>query len=208
MNFQALEELAASIGLRGACRALCACPASAYRRRGPPAPAQPPKPRPRPPGALREPERQEIFQILYSERFVDSSPAAVWATLLEEGRYLASERTLYRLLSARGQSRERRRQLAHPPYAKPELLARRPNELWSWDVTKLKGPAKWRHFHLYVILDVFSRYVVGWCVAEQESAQIAKALKDAVLPPVMAYIHKREPSPTPGAERVRYENSL
>ncbi len=98
------------------------------------------------------------------------------ATLLDEGRYLASERTMYRLLAACDEVRERRNQLSHPPYAKPELLACRPNEVWSWDITKLKGPAKWTWFYLYVILDVFSRYVVGWTVAHRESAELARAL--------------------------------
>lgn len=114
---------------------------------------------------------------LHSQRFVDASPAQVYATLLDEGRYLASERTMYRLLSAaHGSVRERRNQLTHPPYARPELLAERPNELWSWDVSKLKGPAKWSWFYLYVILDVFSRYAVGWTVQERETAQVATAL--------------------------------
>ena len=114
---------------------------------------------------------------MHSERFADSSPAQVWATLLDEGRYLASERTMYRLLAARhGDVRERRDQLTHPPYAAPELLAERPNEAWSWDISKLKGPAKWTHFYLYVILDVFSRYAVGWTVQHRESAELAKAL--------------------------------
>ncbi len=114
---------------------------------------------------------------LCSERFVDSSPAQVWATLLDEGRYLASERTMYRILAAEhGGVRERRDQLSHPGYAKPELLAERPNQLWSWDITKLLGPAKWTYFYLYVILDVFSRYAVGWTVQHRESAEVAKAL--------------------------------
>ena len=111
------------------------------------------------------------------ERFVDCSPAQVWATLLDEGRYLCSERTMYRLLAAQhGGVRERRDQLTHPAYARPELLAERPNELWSWDITKLLGPAKWSYFYLYVILDVFSRYAVGWTVQYRETAQLAKAL--------------------------------
>ena len=118
-----------------------------------------------------------MLGLLHSERFVDSSPAQVWATLLDEGRYLASERTMYRLLAARhGGVRERRDQLTHPAYARPELLAEQPNELWSWDISKLKGPAAWSCFHLYVILGVFSRYCVGWTVQLRESAQIAKAL--------------------------------
>ena len=114
---------------------------------------------------------------LHSERFLDSSPAQVWATLLDEGRYLASERTMYRLLGARhGTVRERRDQLEHPVYQRPELLAERPNEVYSWDITKLLGPAKWTYFYLYVILDVFSRYAVGWTVQHRESAQVASDL--------------------------------
>jgi putative transposase len=113
---------------------------------------------------------------LHSERFVDCSPAQVWATLLDEGSYLASERTMYRLLAASGEVRERREQLTHPAYAKPELLAEHPNELWSWDISKLLGPAKWTYFYLYVILDVFSRYAVTWTVQHRENAQLAKAL--------------------------------
>ncbi len=113
---------------------------------------------------------------LRSERFLDSSPAQVWATLLDEGRYLASERTMYRLLEASGETGERRDQLTHPPYERPELLAERPNEVWSWDISKLKGPAKWTYYHLYVILDVFSRYAVGWTVVERESGTLAEAL--------------------------------
>ena len=127
--------------------------------------------------ALSDSERETVLGELHSERFVDSSPAQVWATLLDEGRYLASQRTFYRLLAARhGGVRERRDQLTHPPYAAPELLAERPNEVWSWDISKLKGPAKWTCFYLYVILDVFSRYAVGWAVAHRESAELAKAL--------------------------------
>ena len=117
-----------------------------------------------------------MLGLLHSERFVDASPAQVWATLLDEGRYLASERTMYRLLAANGEVRERRDQLTHPAYARPELLAEQPNKLWSWDISKLKGPATWSCFHLYVILDVFSRYCVGWTVQERENAEIAKAL--------------------------------
>lgn len=117
-----------------------------------------------------------MLEELHSERFVDDSPAQVWATLLDEGRYLASERTMYRILAEQGQSRERRDQLVHPAYAKPELLATRPNELWSWDITKLLGPAKWTYFYLYVILDIFSRYVVGWTIQHRESASVAQQL--------------------------------
>ena len=127
--------------------------------------------------ALSEPEREQVLEVLHSERFVDVSPEETWATLLDEGTYLCSTRTMYRILAAHhGGVRERRAQLTHPAYAKPELLAERPNELWSWDVSKLKGPAKWTWFYLYVILDVFSRYIVAWTVQYRENAQLATAL--------------------------------
>jgi len=117
-----------------------------------------------------------VLAELRSARFVDASPAAVYATLLDEGRYLASERTMYRLLAAHAEVRERRDQLRHPAYARPELLATGPNQLWSWDISRLKGPAKWTWFYLYVLLDVFSRYVTGWLVATRESAALAERL--------------------------------
>jgi putative transposase len=171
-----IEELTPIVGTRPACRALGAAPATIYRRRRPPEP-RPTKPRPAPDRALSESEREAVLAELHSERFVDCSPAQVWATLLDEGRYLCSERTMYRLLEARhGGVRERRDQLTHPAYAKPELLAERPNQLWSWDISKLKGPATWTWFYLYVILDVFSRYVVGWTVQYRETGPIAEAL--------------------------------
>ena len=171
-----VEELTPLIGTRPACRALGASPATVYRRRRPPEP-KPPKPRPTPARALSEPERERVLEVLHSERFVDVSPEETWATLLDEGTYLCSARTMYRILAAHhGGVRERRDQLTHPTYNKPELLAERPNELWSWDVSKLKGPAKWTYYYLYVILDVFSRYVVGWTVQYRENAQLAKAL--------------------------------
>jgi putative transposase len=173
---QTVEDLTPIVGTRRACHALGAAPATIYRRRRPPAP-RPRRPRAIPGRALSEPEREAVLGVLHSERFVDCSPAQVWATLLDEGRYLASERTFYRLLAAQhGGVTERRAQLTHPAYTKPELLAEHPNELWSWDISKLKGPAKWTHFYLYVILDVFSRYAVGWTVQHRESAQLAKAL--------------------------------
>jgi putative transposase len=118
-----------------------------------------------------------VLEVLHSERFVDVSPEECWATLLDEGTYLCSPRTMYRILAAQhGGVRERRNQLTHPPYAKPELLAEQTNELWSWDVSKLKGPAKWTYYYLYVMLDVFSRYIVGWTVQYRENGQLAKAL--------------------------------
>jgi putative transposase len=176
MICETVNELTPVIGTRPACRAVGACHATVYRRRNPP-PARPPKQRERPARALTDAERAAVLAELCSDRFVDSSPAQVWATLLDEGRYLASERTMYRILAAEhGQVRERRAQLAHPSYQAPELLAERPNEVWSWDITKLKGPAKWTYYYLYVILDVFSRYAVGWTVQHRETGPIAKAL--------------------------------
>jgi putative transposase len=126
--------------------------------------------------ALDALENQALLDTLNSERFVDTAPAAVHATLLDEGRYLGSVRTMYRLLARTGGSRERRNQLVHPAYTKPELLAIAPNQVWSWDITKLRGPAKWTYFHLYVILDIFSRYVVGWLIAERENSNLAEQL--------------------------------
>jgi len=173
---QTVEELTPIVGTRPACQALGAAPATIYRRRRPPAP-RPPRPRPTPARALSEREREAVLGELHSERFADSSPAQVWATLLDEGTYLASERTMYRLLAARhGGVRERRDQLEHPAYARPELLAERPNEVYSWDITKLLGPAKWTYYYLYVILDVFSRYAVGWTVQHRESSVVATDL--------------------------------
>jgi putative transposase len=176
MILSTVDELTPVIGTRPACRALGAAPATIYRARNPPAP-RPPKPREPPARALSDAEREAVLAELHSERFADCSPAAVWATLLDEGRYLASERTMYRLLAARhGGVRERRAQREHPPYAAPELLAQRPNEVYSWDITKLKGPAKWTYYYLYVILDVFSRYAVGWTVQHRESGRVANEL--------------------------------
>jgi putative transposase len=117
-----------------------------------------------------------VLSVLHHERFVDQAPASVYATLLDEGRYLCSVPTMYRLLRAEGEVRERRRQAVHPATSKPELLATGPNDVWSWDITKLLGPAKWTYFHLYVILDIYSRYVPGWLLATRESAELAERL--------------------------------
>ena len=146
----AASELAAHVGVAPACRSLGVSRATYYRRQSPPAPRQP---RPTPPRALTAPERQEVLAVLDSPRFVDSAPATVRAALLDEGRYLCSERTMYRLMHARAPLRERRNQLQHPNYAKPELVATAPNQVWSWDITKLLGPKKWTYYYLYVLLD-------------------------------------------------------
>lgn len=130
----------------------------------------------RPPLSLSLSERDHVLQVLHSERFVDFAPAEIHATLLDEGSYLCSVRTMYRLLHKAGGVKERRRQRQNQIYYKPELLARQVNEVWSWDITKLKGPVKWTYFYLYVIMDIFSRFVVGWMVAHRESAKLAEVL--------------------------------
>ena len=177
-----VQELTPALGTGAACRAMGLCRSAPVRHRarvhravfvGPHAPRMP---RPRPPLALDAHENQVLLDTLNSGRFVDTAPAAVHATLLDEGRYLGSVRTMYWLLATHGGCRERRHQLTHPAYTKPELLALAPNQVWSWDITKLKGPAKWTCFHLYVILDIFSRQVVGWLIAERESAELAEQL--------------------------------
>ena len=176
-----VTHLAPTVGVAAACDVLGVARASFYRQRpilGPsaapaPAPALPPE-RPTPARALSPVERASVLAVLHEERFQDRSPAAVQATLLDEGQYLCSIRTMYRILDQQGESGERRDQLVHPAYQKPELLATAPNQLWSWDITKLRGPVKWTYFYLYVILDVFSRYVAGWMVAPRESAELAK----------------------------------
>ena len=173
----ALEELIPIVGVRAACAALDIPRASFYRKgfSGGVSPAADAAVR-FVPRALEPAERNAVLACLHEERFQNCAPAAVYATLLDEGRYHCSIRTMYRILAGEGETRERRDQLAHPAYTKPELLATGPNQLWSWDITKLLGPAKWTYFYLYVILDVFSRYVVGWMVADGESAELAKRL--------------------------------
>ena len=177
----AVTHLAPSVGVVAACDCLGVARASFYRQRpvlGPP-PSPAPEPvlppqQPMPARSLSPDERVRVLNVLHEQRFQDRSPAAIQATLLDEGQYLCSTRTMYRLLEQEGESRERRDQLVHPPYQKPELLATAPNQLWSWDITKLLGPAKWTYFYLYVILDIFSRYVAGWMVAPRESAELAR----------------------------------
>ena len=167
------EQLAPTLGLATACGSLQVPRSSVYRARQP-KPAAPP--RPEPVRALSETEREAVHQTLNSERFVDQAPREVYATLLDEGTYLCSSRTMYRVLDEHAEVRERRDQLRHPAYAKPELLATGPNQVWSWDITKLLGPTKWTYYYLYVMLDIFSRYVVGWLIAERESGSLAELL--------------------------------
>lgn len=168
-----METLSETVGVVKACQALDMPRASLYRdRQVVELPAEPTLS----PRALSPAEKAEVRQALNSERFQDLAPREVYASLLDEGQYLCSWRTMYRILAENSEVRERRNQLRHPNYVKPELLATKPNELWSWDITKLLGPTKWTYYYLYVILDVFSRFVVGWLIAECEAASLASAL--------------------------------
>ena len=175
---EAIEERQDCFGIRSLCEALGMPRASYYRWQNP---------RPRVsrvrchPRALSAEERHGMLGVLNEERFCNQAPAQVYATLLDEGQYLCSERTMYRILAEHHQVRERRDQLRHPRYTAPELLASRSKEVWSWDITKLLGPAKWSYFYLYVILDIFSRYVVGWTVAYRESTELAQRLIEQTL---------------------------
>jgi putative transposase len=171
---EAAETFSVDVGTAASCRAFGVARSSLYRRRQPPPTVvRIPRASHR---ALSDVERQEVLDLLHSQRFVDQAPAQVAAALLDEERYLCSARTMYRILDANEEVRERRNQRRHPAYTRPELLATGPNQVWSWDITKLKGPRKWTYFYLYVILDIFSRQVVGWMVADCESANLAKKL--------------------------------
>jgi putative transposase len=177
---EAIAAMAPVIGVRAACAAAGVPQASYYRRHRVNAALPPRVPMPHrdrhQPRALELAERHAILAALHSDRFADLAPAEVWAILLDEGTYLGSVSTFYRVLRQAGESRERRAQAVHPAAVKPELLATGPNQIYSWDITKLHGPAKWTYYHLYVILDVFSRYAVGWMVATRESAVLAEKL--------------------------------
>ncbi len=170
----AAASLAREVGAAPACRALGVARATFYRRRKPTTGHQ--QPRQRPARALDESEREKVRETLACPRFVDRSPAEVVATLLDEGEYLCSERTMYRILQEDHPVRERRSQLTHPAYTKPQLVATAPNQTWSWDITRLLGPEKWSYFYLYVLIDIFSRYVVGWMVADRENSALASRL--------------------------------
>lgn len=182
----AAETLAPEVGTAAACRAMGIARATVYRHRRPKEPrdsnpssvamleeARPKRPQPR---ALDHHEREAVLDALHSPRFVDKAPATVWAALLDEGTYHCSIRTMYRILHNHDEVRERRNQLRHPNYKKPELLATGPNQVWSWDITKLLGPAKWTYYYLYLILDIYSRYAVGWMLAGREDRDLARRL--------------------------------
>jgi len=179
---QTAEELAPAHGVAAACAALSLPRSSLYRARPAtdastaPAPGPEPASRPAPPRALSPTEQAQVREVLNSERFQDLAPREIYAELLDEERYLCSISTMYRILAAHAEVRERRNQLHHPVYRKPELLATGPNQVWSWDITKLRGPSKGVYYYLYVIIDIYSRYVVGWLIAEIESAELAEQL--------------------------------
>lgn len=170
----AVESLTREQHIAHLCSALALPRSSFYRWRNPGIFQE--KSRPTSPLALSQAEREKVLDIFHTERFVDQAPREVYASLLDEGTYLCSVSTMYRILADNGETKERRNQLRHPQYKKPELLATAPNQVWSWDITKLKGPEKWVYFYLYVIMDIFSRYVVGWMVASREQSALAKKL--------------------------------
>jgi len=177
MTDQAVAELQPVVGTRTACAALGEAQARWYRRHR----QSPPPPRPErvpvaQPRALSDAERAKLRRVLNSPGHVDEAPATVYAKLLDQGVYLASVPTVYRVLRDHDEVRERRRQATHPAATKPELLATAPDEVYSWDITKLLGPATWTYYYLYVILDIFSRYVPGWMLAHAENATLAEAL--------------------------------
>ena len=174
---QAIADLIPVVGVRGACEALDEPQARWYRRhRQSPPPPPPERVRSPQPRALSDIERKELRSVLNSDEHVDEAPATIYAKLLDEGTYLGSISTMYRVLREHDEVRERRRHATHPARVKPELVASRPNQVHSWDITKLLGPVKWTYFYLYVLLDIFSRYVVGWTLAHSEKAEVAKAL--------------------------------
>jgi len=168
-----VTDIGPRLGIALSCAAMSLARATYYRTIRP---RYGPHCRRTPSRALSRQERQGALAILHEPRFVDHAPAEVYATLLDEGQYLCSERTMYRILAESQEVRERRDQLRHPSYRKPELLATTPNQVWSWDITKLLGPVKWTYFYLYVILDIFSRYVPGWLLAREENSSLAKRL--------------------------------
>jgi putative transposase len=178
----AFTELVPLTSTKRACALLGKSRATHYRRANPkPAPVRPPTRRRQPPSALSDAEQARVLEVLRSPRFADKSPAQIWATLLDEGVYLCSQSTMYRLLRQHGEVRERRRQATHPPRVRPELVAHHPNEVWSWDITKLAGPYRGVYYDLYVLLDIYSRYVVGWHVASRESGELAQEfIADAI----------------------------
>ena len=195
------EEVSSKLGVSAACDVLGVSRATLYHRRQ--AASRAPElteVRIEQPRALSQQDRTVVLETLNSERFVDQAPRQVYATLLDEGVYHCSVRTMYRILADADQVRERRDQLRHPAYSAPQLLATAPNQVWSWDITKLLGPVKWSYFYLYVVLDIFSRYVVGWMLAQRESGLLASRLiedscaKQTIQPDQLTLHSDRGPS--------------
>jgi len=172
----AATMLAPRVGVGVACEAFGVPRPTFYRCKRGASAERKSKPRPRSHRALPPEQRQHALDLLHSDRFVDVAPAEVYATLLDEGARICSIRTMYRILCENDEVRERRDQLRHPAYARPELLATAPNQVWSWDITKLRAAQKWSYFYLYVLLDIYSRYVVGWMLAHRESGELAAQL--------------------------------
>jgi len=197
---KAAEFLSQEVGVKKACYTLGLARASYYRWDPSPSSDSPEEKRPIPSWALSPEERQKVLDLLHTDRFIDQSPREVYATMLDEGTYLCSVRSMYRILDEQGEVRERRDQLRHPVYQPPELLARGANQVWSWDITKLKGPVKWTYYYLYVLLDIFSRYAVGWMVARREQASLAQKLieesceKQSITPGQLIVHSDRGPS--------------
>ena len=196
----AAQELAPQLNqVQESCEVLGVPRASYYRAVAPPKEREPRQPV-RPSNALSEGERQRVLDVLHSERYIDCPPAAVFHSLLDEGVYLASERTMYRILADNDEVRERRAQSRHPQHVKPELIATAPNQTWCWDITKIKGPVKWVYFHLYVMLDIFSRCVVGWMLAPKEAGYLAEQFieetcsKQGILPGQLTIHSDRGPA--------------
>jgi len=206
----AAENLAEQVGVSRACEALDVPRSTLYRSRQPQAASQP---RPTPSHALSEDERAEVRETLNSERFMDQSPRQVYAALLDERRYLCSVSTMYRVLRVHDEVRERRNIRRHPIYKKPELLATGPNQVWSWDITVMRGPVKWMYFALYNVLDIFSRYVVGWMVAEVQTSELARQLvavtaqKQGIAPGQLT-LHNDNGSPMKGQPLVSLLETL
>ena len=211
MSEECFAEIERLLGTKAACAALGRPRASHYRRRRPPRTA--PRPAPAPPNKLGPAEVDLVLATLNSERFADASPAQAYYVLLDEGTYIASVSTFYRVLRRHGLVRERRRQAAHPPRVRPELVARAPNVVWSWDISKLKGPQKGLYYNLYVVLDIFSRYVVAWCVAPAEDGELAKELIKAAVarhqvPPGQLSVHADRGSPMTSSPVIKLYDFL
>jgi len=175
-----VEELAAHTDVKTAC-ALLGRPRGSHYRAKAPRPVPEPAPRPTPSNKLTDAELARVLQVLISERFADKSVAQAWATLLDEDTYLCSQSTMHRILREKDAAGERRRQATHPPRKRPELMATKPGQVWSWDITKLRSPLRGLYYDLYLVLDIFSRFVVAWTIAAREDSEIAKTMLEEAM---------------------------